>query len=109
MPSVVASNVPDVSTLPVASSSITAPGGTRPPAPTTVAAGSPLPEESTVIAGDVSSVVVRFVDAAPPGRNSVTVPTTCTSSPTATVGATFVKTKIASEVATFASDTGSWR
>jgi len=40
MPSVVASKVPEVSTLPVASSPTTDAGGTRPPTPTTVEAGS---------------------------------------------------------------------
>ena len=40
---------------------------------------------------------------APPGRNSCTRPVTWTASPTATVGADEVKTKMPSEVASFAS------
>lgn len=86
MPSVAASNVPEVSTLPVASSSITVAGGTRPPVPTTVAAGTAL-VPSLVTVGEVISVVVRLVLLVPPGRYSVTVPLTATSSPTRTDGA----------------------
>ena len=83
-------------------------GWVRPPAPITVAGGSALPDERTVTVGLAISVVVRFVLVAPPGRNSATVPNTRTASPTATVGAELVKTKIASEVASFASGAGSW-
>ena len=62
-----------------------------------------------MIDGTVISVVVRFADAAPPGRNSLTVPLTLTASPACTVGAEEVKTKIASDVASSLSATGSWR
>src|SRR5262245_31217854 len=104
MPSVDASNVPEVSTLPVASLSITLVGGTRPPAPTTTGAGSALPLDSTTTVGEVISVVVRLVrPSSPPGRNSNTRPDTDTRSPTDTVGALLVKTKMPSEVASFAS------
>src|SRR5919109_670904 len=99
MPSLAGSKVPLVSTLPLASSSITSPGGTRPPLPTTVAAGGGLPEDSTVTCGLAISVVVRLVLVAPPGRNSDTTPSTETASPTATVGAPEVNTNSASEVA----------
>ena len=109
MPSVRGSKLPLVSTSPVASSSITVAGGTRPPIPTTVGAGRGLPEESTVTEGPVSSVVVRLALSLPPGRNSATRPPTTTASPTATVGATEVNTNSASEVAWSASGRGSWR
>ena len=49
--------------------------------------------------GEAISVVVRFPVDSPPGRNSFTRPLTATSSPTATVGALEVKTKMPSEVA----------
>jgi hypothetical protein len=91
----------------VASSSITVGGGTRPPGPITVGNGRGLPVEETTTVGAVISVVVRFVLSDPPARNSVTVPSTKTASPTATVGATEVKTKMPSEVASFASGDGS--
>ncbi len=52
-------------------------------------------------------MVVRLV-AAPPGRNSATVPVTVTASPTATVGAVRVKTNRPSLVAGSASGVGSW-
>ncbi len=109
MPSVAGSKLPLVSTLPLASSSITSPGGTRPPVPTTVAAGSGLPEDATVTCGLVISVVVRLVLLPPPGRNSDTRPLTATASPTATVGAPEVNTNSASEVATSVSGLGSWK
>ena len=75
----------------------------------TVGAGIGLPEESTVTVrpGLLSSVVVRLDPVAPPGRNSWTVPVTSTASPTATVGADDVKTKIPSEVALSESGMGS--
>ena len=104
MPSVSASNVPDVSTLPVASSSMTAVGGTRPPGPISVgASGVVLPVTSTV--APVISVVVRLVLVAPPERNSSTVPSTSTVAPSTTsaAGAELVKTKIPSLVARSAS------
>ena len=89
MPSAAASKVPLSSTDPVASSSITAPGGTRPPGPTSVAAGvGAVPV--TVTVGAVSSVIVRLVEAVP--RNSATSPVTSTAAPTATVGAALVNT-----------------
>ena len=47
-------------------------GGTRPPVPITVGAGSGLPVESTETDGEASSVVVRLPVVAPPGRNSCT-------------------------------------
>src|SRR6266545_4463888 len=92
-----------------ASSSITSVGGTRPPVPTTVGAGSGLPDDSTVTDGPVISVVVRLVaPSAPPGRNSDTRPPTTTASPTATVGAEELNTNSPSEVAGSASGLGSW-
>ncbi len=78
MPSVLASKVPEVSTLPVASSSITVLGGTRPPVPMTIAAGT-VRVPSTETDGEVISVVVRFVLLDPPGRYSDTVPPTAIS------------------------------
>ncbi len=69
-------------------------GATRPPAPMTVALGRGLPVERVTIVGPVSSVVVRFAFVAPPGRNSATLPSTWMWSPTETVGAVLVKTKI---------------
>src|SRR5215212_3402101 len=107
MPSAAGSNAPLVSTSPVASSSITVVGGTRPPAPTTVGAGSGLPLERTTTVGAPSCVVVRFVEPAPPGRNSATVPVTDTASPTETAGADDVNTKMPSDVASSASGAGS--
>jgi hypothetical protein len=108
MPSFAGSKTPLVSTLPVASSSITVVGGIRPPIPMTVGTGSTLPLERTVIDGETSSVVVRFVEDVPPGRNSETLPLTVTLSPTLTTeGATLVNTKIASDVASSASGLGS--
>ena len=55
----------------------------------------------------VMSLVERFVDVAPPARNSATVPATRTASPTLTLGAELVKTKIPSDVASSASGLGS--
>src|SRR5262249_29664102 len=107
MPSDAGSNTPDVSTLPVASSSMTDPGGTRPPEPMTTAGGSAR-VPTTLTLGPVISVVVRLVLLAPPGRNSLTVPSTATSWPTLTVGADEVNTKTASEVASEVSGHGSW-
>ena len=57
--------------------------------------------------GLASSVVDRLV-AAPPGRNSDTVPVTVTASPTAAVGAVRVNTNRPSLVAGSASGVGSW-
>src|SRR6266849_2208731 len=75
-------------------------GGILPPRPMTVAAGSALPCERTVVVGDTSSVVVRFAVVAPPGRNSLTVAFTRTASPTLTeVGALPVNTKMPWDVA----------
>ena len=59
-------------------------GGTRPPVPITVGVGSGLPLETTATTGLVSSVSVRLVALE---RNSVTLPTTLTSSPTLTPAA----------------------
>ena len=110
MPSLAGSNKPLVSTLPVASSSITSEGGTRPPLPITMGAGRGLRDESTVVVGDVISVVMRFVLDEPPGRNSLTRPLAVTESATATAaGAVAVTTKIASEVASSVSGFGSCR
>ncbi len=62
MPSLAASKVPLVSTLPVASSSMTLVGATRPPAPTTVGAiAAPGPAGVTV--GDTISVTLDPDDA----------------------------------------------
>ena len=99
-------STPGASTSPVASSSTTAPGGTRPPGPTTVGAGTAA-VPVTVTAGAVSSVVLRLVDVAPPGRNSATVPVTVTASPTATLGAAAVKTSSPSLVRGSSSGCGS--
>src|ERR687885_210153 len=98
MPSVAGSNVPDVSTLPVASSSTTVDGGIRPPVPITVGGGTGRVPR-VVMVGEASSVVVRLAELVPPGRNSDTVPLTAISVPTDTVGAVEVKTNRASEVA----------
>ena len=108
-PSSPGSKLPLVSTLPsVVSFSITWFGGTRPPVPTTVGSGSKLPLESTFVVGlPESSVVVRLPVVAPPGRNSCTRPRTLTESPTETLGADEVKTKMPSEVAGSASGLGS--
>jgi hypothetical protein len=107
MPSVAGSKVPLVSTEPFASSSMTRFGGTRPPAPSTVAAGRLFPVERSAIEGEISSVVVRlFTPSLPPGRNSLTVPVTWTEAPTVTVGAESVKTRMPSEVASTASGVG---
>ena len=84
--------------------SITVVGGTRPPAPITVADGNGLSSGSTVTTGDVSSVSVRF-GLVP---NSVTVPITCTVSPTETVGVLPVKTNTPSDVSRSASGARSW-
>ncbi len=74
-----------------------------------VAVGSALPVDSDgdgragdLGDGQVGSGVPR------PGRNSATVPLTSTESPTLTVGAELVKTKMPSEVASFVSGDGSW-
>ena len=78
-------------------------GATRPPAPNTVGVMTPVPILVTV--GDTISVIVRLVAA--PLRNSSTVPITCTLSPTSTVGALEVNTKMPSDVATLPSPTAS--
>ena len=72
----------------------------------TLAAGSGFPLETTVMVGEVISVVVRLL-ATPPGRNSMTRPLTVTASPTLTDGLALVKTKIPSDVASSASGSGS--
>src|SRR6266496_5803296 len=109
MPSKAGSNTPLVSTSPVASSSMTSVGGTRPPVPTTVGGGSGLPDERTETDGPVISVVVRLVaPLAPPGRNSETRPLTTTASPTHTAGVDEVNTNSPSEVASLESGLGSW-
>ena len=107
-PSLAGSNVPLVSTSPLASSSMTVLGGMRPPVPTTIGAGKRLPRETTAIVGPESSVVVRLPEDAPPGRNSWTFPLTVTASPTLTVvGELLVNTKIPSLVAGSESGFGS--
>ncbi|WP_171110221.1 MULTISPECIES: hypothetical protein [Streptomyces] len=80
-----ASKVPEDSTLPVASSSINVVGGMRPPVPITTGAGSAL-VPSSVMDGEVSSLMVRLAVEEPPGRYSATLPLTATSSPACTVG-----------------------
>jgi hypothetical protein len=91
--------------------SITESGWTRPPMPITVGAMvgfPPVAGGSTTVVGPVISVIVRLVLEAPPARNSATVPLTRTASPTLTDdGADDVKTRIASEVFSFASGVGS--
>src|ERR1043166_3647262 len=105
MPSWEGSTVLQISTLPqLASFSIIVFGGTRPPVPTMIGVGVGLPDDRTVTAGEAISVLVN---PPAPGRNSFTVPLTLTESPTLTVGAVDVKTKIPSEVASFASGFGS--
>src|SRR5262245_63619221 len=79
----------------------------RPPLPTTTAAGSGFPVETTVTVGDESSVVLRFAFVALPGRNSCTRALTCTASPVDTVGDDEVKTNTPSDVASSASGSGS--
>src|SRR5437867_1559596 len=106
MPSLAGSKVPLVSTLPVASSSITVVGGIRPPVPITIGSGKGLPVDCTAMLGDEISVVVRLVEPLPPGLNSTTVPPTATASPTLTLGADEVKTKMPSEVASLLSGEG---
>ena len=59
-----------------------------------------------VIASGATSSV--FVSPVAPGRNSLTRPLTWRLSPTKMVGAELVNTKIASDVAEFASGAGSW-
>jgi len=71
-------------------------------------AGSGLPVLTVTMTGLTISVVVRFVrPSLPPGRNSDTVPPTFTESPTETVGAPLVKTKMPSDVASSLSGVGS--
>src|SRR5690242_17208899 len=105
MPWVAGSNVLRVSTSPVEVLSITVLGGTRPPGPTRVGAGTGLPCESTLTVGDPISVTVSPVA---PGRNSCTLPATVTASPTATAAAAVLpKTAIPSLVAGSVSGLGS--
>ena len=63
------------------------------------------------MAGAVSWVIVRlFVPPVPPGRNSLTVPSTSERVADAvTVGAVRVKTKMPSEVDALRSAAGSWK
>src|SRR5215510_8631583 len=105
MPSVAGSNVPEFSTSPVASSSMIVVGVARPPGPTSVT-GTGTPAACTVTCGAVSSVVVRLTGSLP-GRNSATVPSTSTSSPTFTVGVELVNTNRPSLVAGSESGVGS--
>ena len=106
MPSCAGSNSPLDSTLPIASSSITRFGGTRPPSPTTVGSiAAPAPPGYTVTRS--SSVVVRLIVLAPPGRNSLTRPETVTAVPAVTVGWDDVNTKMPSDVAGLSSGWGS--
>jgi hypothetical protein len=65
---------------------MTVDGGTRPPGPTTVGAGSGAPWVTSDTLGPVISVMVRLV-AVLPGRNSLTVPLTVTESPMSWLGA----------------------
>jgi hypothetical protein len=110
MPSSAGSKTPLVSTFPVESLSMTSDGGTRPPVPTTVAAGSAFPLERTVTDGEVISVVVRFAVLEPPGRNSTMFPLTSTESPTVTLAAPDEpKTKRPSDVSGSPSASGSWK
>lgn len=74
----------------------------------TVAAGTALPVETTVIVGRVICVTDWFPDEVPPGTNSETVPEIVTASPTETVGRELVKTNTPSLVAGSASASGSW-
>jgi hypothetical protein len=79
----------------------------RPPVPIITGVGRGLPVEMVIIEGDPISVRVR-----PLGlllRNSCTFPLTNNESPTFTVGAELVKTKMPSEVSSFASGLGSWK
>src|SRR6266550_4025772 len=117
MPSCAGSKAFPSSTLAAESFSITSVGGTRPPAPITVAGGNDaVPSFVTPRPGDASSVMVRLSNALlegaqlglQPARNSCTVPRTWTRSPTVTTLATDEpKTTIASDVAGSASGLGS--
>src|SRR5919109_5069135 len=93
-------------------------GGMRPPAPITVTAGSGFPLDSFVTPrpGEATSVIERLLnalevgrhDGVQPGRNSATVPRTCTRSPTETAFATDdPNTRMPSDVAGSASGVGS--
>src|SRR5687767_9086109 len=119
MPSCAGSKAPLVSTFPPAASfSITSVGGTRPPAPITVAGGGGAgPKFVAPTPGDASSVMVRLSNALAdgaqlgeqPARNSVTVPRAWIRSPTATELATDeLNTRIASDVAGSESGVVSW-
>src|SRR5262249_3287927 len=118
MPFTFGSNVcAALSTEVAVSESIFCAGGTRPPLPITI--GAPVVvgnvPGAAVTVGPAISVTVRLhapevagQSVAPndePARNSLTVPSTTTSEPTVidAAGALLVKTKIASDVATFPS------
>ena len=108
MPSVSSSNEPQLPTHPDASSAITVPGRN----PSGPADHGRLREAHFAAEDDVglvpaSSVMVRL-SWSPPGLNSVTVPSTKTSSPTARSGLLPVKTKRPDEVASLSSAAGSW-
>src|SRR3954449_6945615 len=75
--------------------------------PRTTAAGSGCPALRRVTAGPTISVVVRL-SLSPPTRNSETVPSTLTSSPTATAGVERVNTSSPSLVAGSSSGVVLW-
>jgi hypothetical protein len=109
MASPAGSKTPPVSTLPAPSSSMFSVGGMRPPRPSTVGAGTTFPVETVVtFALELLIWVMVRLSGSPAARNSLTVPRTRTRLPICAVGAAFVKTKTASEVAPFASGVGSW-
>ncbi len=95
------------STLPGLPTSMVCGGAIR-STPMTTGAGRGLPDDAMVTTGDTISVVVRLsLPPVPPGRNSVAEPSTVTASPTVTVGAVRVKTRMPSLVARSPSPTGS--
>ncbi|MCP9970933.1 hypothetical protein LUX57_42030 [Actinomadura madurae] len=100
------SNAPPRSTFP-RPRSITAPGGRSPRGPSTAGAGSGAPCEPMAVAVASISVRVSPPDVPPPGRNSLTLPSTRTESPTRALGAVRVKTKTPSDVAWLRSGCGS--
>ena len=95
------------STEPVESLSMISVGGVRPPSPTSVT-GRALPAVMTAKVALPIWVIVKLFPPAPPGRNSLTVPSTSTWSPTAGfVPLAPRKTKMPSLVASSPSGSGS--
>ena len=84
-------------------------GGIRPPAPIIMGAGREPLLKRVIVGLPPIWVVERLPVLTPPGVNSLTVPVTVMESPTLTVGALLVNTKMASDVAMLVSGLGSWR